>query len=1289
MGVSSAMAEAGIKHRPDLLPELVRIILEHTAGNFHLIVRGGPGEPGKHLLVIAIQQLLLAVSRPVPDGRWKLHLPKGQLIGIAENILDEVVTNPNWVLAKIGEKTLLRETLDASFAALAGLPKEQRLSKEVLDLILRINIRTVVTNQGVLNRVNWGTEDQEVVILQKGLDLVFHFVFESGTVAPAERIQLLTELLRYISKVILSHHPDERGLLLIDMILFQDPNVDFSAGFNPKLADNLIDAALTVLQTHPELVTGQVSLQRVLSGVAGALHASSFRKAGILAELARLSLLYTGENIHLIIVAEEEEPKYLLVMALRQLLATLTVKEDADHWQPRLTAAQMVNLTDHIFDQIVHYPQWLIPDDGGETVFGTVLDAVFTALRALPKSERLQVKTLETVVQISLATAVNHPRILDKIAWGKDEEEAAILQHAINLAVGFTFERSGTTGGDRLQLLADLLHYVLEVVMRQHPGKRGLLLIDLILFEDPDVDFSQGFRPELADHLFQSTLRTLDYRPDLITTDLALQRIIEGCSGALKTADLRRKGLLLEVIRLVLESTADNLLLIIKTDNDEAEYLLVRALQELMFALTQDVTDEGWKPDLTVDEVLSITEDLFSILLDHPEWITPDTEGQTLFGQVTRACVGALQGLPKDERLNAAVLSDLLQLALQTVATSPRLMRKLRWGSDEQEAIILDHAFKLCTAFIFERTDTTGAQRLVLLTDLLHYVLEMLLARYPDKKGLLLLDLILFEDPDVDYSQGFQPELYDRLIEAAIKVLDYRPDLLTNDRLFQHLIEAVMGALKESGYQQPGLLPELLRLVLTCTAENVSLIVRTEAGEAKYLLVIALQGLLKALGEDPEEEDRWTPGLSLPQLLAIVEDVLDFLVLHPQLVTEDLREGTLFSETLRALFRGLHQLPKSQRLRPESLEWLLRTSLQAAAGSRELLSKIHWGSDAEEAVILEKALEMVFAYVFPENGPSRAEALEDILEYVLEFIIRHHKDKKALLLLYLILFEWPELGRRALPQDREVEELVEAALLLLHVYPELITEDAIWQKIIQDTAKALSDSKLDMPELLPEMLRLMLWHTAENVDLLTGVRPSSRQYVLTVAMEQCLRAVARKPKRGKWKPQLSRPQIMEILKLCLETMLQNPRWTEDKLLQLTLEALFEALQAVPEERKWAYVSIRMLIENGLKAVSFRKSLAIEVVHKQGRRQVIALTYALEGLLVTLYHHEGEAEVASWTLTQTQVLDAILDSFLQGLVEGPITKEAINEALEPVQEAMEDLAENAAFSLDELLAELEQ
>ncbi|MCB0630206.1 MAG: hypothetical protein R2824_26925 [Saprospiraceae bacterium] len=1292
MGVSAALAEAGLIHQPHLLPDLVQLILEHTAGNFHLIVRKDPQDEGTHLLVIAVQQFLLALAQSMPDGKVKFHLPKGELLLIAEHILDEVVTNPNWVLAKTGEKTLLRETLEASFRALSRIPRDQRLNREALQVVIRTNIRTVVTNQAVLNRVKWGTEEQEVTILQKAMDLVFHFIFESGEVAPAERIHLLSELLRYISKVILAHHPDERGLLLIDMILFQDPNVDYSGGFNPRLADDLIGAALNVLQTHPELISRQLSLQGILAGVAKGLQASSFRKAGLLPELTRLILNATAKNIHLIVRAEAEAPQYLLVLALQQILAALSVKpEDTERWQPRLTAAQLIGITENIFDQLVHHPQWLTPDAEGNSLFGAVVRAIFGALQEMPKGERLQSRNLELIIQLSLSTAIHHPQLLDKIHWGEEEEEVVILQHVFRLTVSFVFDSPVSRGVKQLQLFIDLLHYILEAVMRRHPNKKGLLLIDLILFEDPDIDFSEGFRPELADQLINATLKVLDYRPDLITNEVALQHIIEGVAGALKTSGYRRKGLLPELLRLILECSADNLQLIIRIEADRPDFLLVTALQQLLMALSTDVNESGqWRPELSGEDILSIVTTVFDDFLQYPEWVLPKDGRPTFFKEVIAVCLDSLRALPPEERLHPSILSDLLRLGLQTAATSPHLLHRLKWGSNEEEAAILQHALQLTISFVFERSNTRGGQRLELFTDLVHFVLEMLMARYPDKKGLLLLDLILFEDPDVDYSRGFDPNLCDDLFTAAIRVLDYRPDLLTDNHAFQHIIEGVTGALKNTSYRRPGLLSELIRLILECTAENIQLIVSDPVnGNPRYLLVVALQSLLRHLSRHPEEGEQWHPHLNTAQMLDIVEEVLDYLVVHSHLLTDQIHQGTLFSEAVLALFNALAKLPRSYRLQPAHLSWLLQTTLRSVAESRLLLSKIKWGPDEEEAVILQKALDLVFAYAFPAQSPDRGEALETLLEYVLEFILRHHQDKKALLLLYLILFEDPLLGRRSIPKEREVEDLIEVALQLLEAHPELITQDGVWQKIIQDTSRALRDSRLPMPELLPELLRLTLLYTAENADLLTKVSPNSRQYVLTVAMEQVLRAIAEKPKRGTWKPQLSSQQILDILELCLEVMIRNPLWVKNNMLQIVLISIFEALQSVPEERKWPYATIRLLIENGLKAVSFRKNLVIEVVHKQGRRQIIALTYALENLLVTLYQEDEATEVATWTLTQTNVLDAILDNFLLGLVEGPITKAAINEALQPVKDAIADLANNTAFSLEDLLEELKR
>ncbi|NUN99638.1 MAG: hypothetical protein HUU01_03370, partial [Saprospiraceae bacterium] len=67
-GVARTLAAHPVlKNRPDLLPELVRLILEHTAQNLDLL--WGPAEAnGEHLLFMGLQQILAEISRPPLEG---------------------------------------------------------------------------------------------------------------------------------------------------------------------------------------------------------------------------------------------------------------------------------------------------------------------------------------------------------------------------------------------------------------------------------------------------------------------------------------------------------------------------------------------------------------------------------------------------------------------------------------------------------------------------------------------------------------------------------------------------------------------------------------------------------------------------------------------------------------------------------------------------------------------------------------------------------------------------------------------------------------------------------------------------------------------------------------------------------------------------------------------------------------------------------------------------------------------------------------------------------------------
>ena len=229
--------------------------------------------------------------------------------------------------------------------------------------------------------------------------------------------------------------------------------------------------------------------------------------------------------------------------------------------------------------------------------------------------------------------------------------------------------------------------------------------------------------------------------------------------------------------------------------------------------------------------------------------------------------------------------------------------------------------------------------------------------------------------------------------------------------------------------------------------------------------------------------------------------------------------------------------------------------------------------------------------------------LENLVYYVLDTLIAEHPDKTILLLLYLILFEDENRMKRGKWDEDRMNDLVEAALKVFEANPELISKDLVFQKVVRDTAHALKVSKLEAPELFPEMIRLVLLHSADHVEMITNVKPTGSRYILAVALEECLRAIAARPKRGKWKPTLSMEQMTEIASIVLEAVANNPQWiSREKWIQLLLRIIFQALEVIPKDQGLTYEALRRLIQASIEAVSFRKQLLIHVIMKDGSKK---------------------------------------------------------------------------------------
>lgn len=968
VGVSSALKDYNFR-RPDLFPELVRLVIEQTGNNLMLFRQDkgdhGPGShDGKDLLIRAVQLILAELSQPVPNSQWRPRLSKSQLLFVTEELLEEVVSNPGWIEQEVDGRPLLAAVIRATIDGLARVPADQRLNAETFEWLLQLNLRTVAANELVLQKIKWSNDQEEEAVLQQALSLVFAFVFDKNRSTAGDRYELLADLLDYIMDVIVSRHPNKRGLLLVDLILSSENGIDYSGGFNREWANALVDAALNTLAAHPELISRKEALGEIIAGVAAALNASSFKDSDILIELVRLSLENTALNAHLVVGAETDQSEYLLVIFIRELLLAISKKDDPNaSWQPDLTPAEALAIIDRMVEELIQHPEWIVRGPDGQIIFRDVMTALRNALRDLPAGQPLSPQMLEYLIIMCMHTAVTSEAVLNKIPWGSHAEKRSVLEHALSLVCSFVFKELRISGGERLERFAELVEYVLEVILVYHPDKKGLLLIQLILFSEDDLDYSLGFDDELLTDVIESALRVLEQHPDLISQQVAVQAIVKDMAGSLDASDFRQKGVLPDLVRLALETTALNAQLVVDADTDSPRFLVVIAIQDLLGHLSATDDEGNWRPQLSGDDLFLLTETLLDEVVENPHWVIPVGKTQpSIWQQVLAAVLDALALLPAGTRLSPSTLENLIMLSLQTAATSPQVLEKIKWASDEEEKAILNRVFALLIGYVYPPNCEASPDRVERFLELLDFVLEVIIGQHPDKRALLLVQLLFFES-EVDLSRGFHEELAEELMDAGIGILDAHPELVTQEEIFQKILRDTARALRAAKVPVEHLWPEFIRLVLYYGAGHLERLMRLSPNSPRILLAVALEQTLRAITQPPRR-GRWRPKLTDEQVLDIVETVLATVIDRPEWVNSD----KLIQTTLEAIFISLEELRRGQSLPFETISFLVSAGLDAVSTRQHLVLTVVEPDGGKKQVVLEYTLSGLFVALYDENG---------------------------------------------------------------------------------------------------------------------------------------------------------------------------------------------------------------------------------------------------------------------------------------------------------------------------------
>lgn len=171
---------------PDLFPEVARLILENSAEHMDLVWGPKFNTPERHLLVTASRSLLKALAQPAPaSSTWKPRFTRDQILEVTEAVFDEVVENPDWLVAHAaGADDRLGVAVQAMLASMRNLDGE-RISAEAGVAMLKAGLQATAVRLPLLDELPPGGADAGRVALTAALDAIFQEIFADGVGAEA------------------------------------------------------------------------------------------------------------------------------------------------------------------------------------------------------------------------------------------------------------------------------------------------------------------------------------------------------------------------------------------------------------------------------------------------------------------------------------------------------------------------------------------------------------------------------------------------------------------------------------------------------------------------------------------------------------------------------------------------------------------------------------------------------------------------------------------------------------------------------------------------------------------------------------------------------------------------------------------------------------------------------------------------------------------------------------------------------------------------------------------------
>jgi hypothetical protein len=222
----------------------------------------------------------------------------------------------------------------------------------------------------------------------------------------------------------------------------------------------------------------------------------------------------------------------------------------------------------------------------------------------------------------------------------------------------------------------------------------------------------------------------------------------------------------------------------------------------------------------------------------------------------------------------------------------------------------------------------------------------------------------------------FSRQGLETITRTALAVVGEHPEILvrSNNTGLQQLLSAIVVELSQyDTLLTPDVLPELARLILEKTGENLALLWPDLATTPqRHLLLTAASTTLGILTRQPTNGQRWPLQFSSADLLTVADTVLDELAANPTWLLDE--AGQVNDNLQIALDVALAVLRNraDERLRPATAVAVLQAVVEKVGLRKEFLDLMPAGTAAAGKTLIAAVLEAIFSTIFDDHLDARA-----------------------------------------------------------------------------------------------------------------------------------------------------------------------------------------------------------------------------------------------------------------------------------------------------------------------------